>query len=237
VWNAENCSMYVLRKSLHKPGLSPYVLDPALGDMPKSSIDVLVEFDCDPPVIKTFTLWDYLSIPTPRTRQCDAIWQRLQEQHPTELGSDASDGPARGASGIRRVSLMPFVANDGSDDVWKLIEARRRKSVERRSVRHMSTSGTLFETATSCSTSSESRHPDTEVAKLNDDAVKEDAFDLPNTSLSNSDDIDDPNATKVGVRSRLLRVSQEFSCRIPESDYWQISRGTTISTAMDGPKS
>lgn len=223
VWNAENCSMYVLRKSVHKPGLSPYVLDPALGDMPKSSIDVQVEFDGDRPAVRTFTLWDYLSIPTPRTRQCDAIWQRLQEQHPAELGGVASDGPADRASGIRRVSLMPFVANDGGDDVWKLIEARRQKSVERRSVRHMSTSGTSFATATASSTSSESRHSDTEYAKLND-ADDEDASDLPSTGVLNPDEFNDPNATKADVRSRRLRVSQEFSRRIPESDYWQVSR-------------
>jgi hypothetical protein len=243
VWNAENCSMYVLRKSLYKPGLSPYVLDPALGDMPKSSIDVQVEFDCDPPVVRAFTLWDYLSIPTPRTRQCDAIWQRLQEQYPTELRGAATDGPSGGASGVRRVALMPFVANDGGDDVWKLIEARRRKSVERRNMRHMSTSGTSFATATVYSTSSESRYSDAVDPNLNDeneeDENEEDAFDLPNTGVLvlDPDDFDHPSATREDGRSRLLRASQEFSCRIPESDYWQINRGSTVGAGIGDPKS
>ena len=43
VWNVDNCGMYVLRKDLNKPGPAPYVLDKEQGDMPRSSIYVMVK--------------------------------------------------------------------------------------------------------------------------------------------------------------------------------------------------
>jgi broad specificity phosphatase PhoE len=49
VYNVHNCDMYVLKKDLNKPGISPYVLDVHNGDMPRSSIDVMVTFRDHPP--------------------------------------------------------------------------------------------------------------------------------------------------------------------------------------------
>lgn len=43
VWNAGNCDMYVLRRDLTKPGVSPYVLDFSAGDFPRSSVNLLVK--------------------------------------------------------------------------------------------------------------------------------------------------------------------------------------------------
>ena len=43
VWNAGNCDMYVLKKKLSEPGSSPYVIEATEGDMPRSSIELIVE--------------------------------------------------------------------------------------------------------------------------------------------------------------------------------------------------
>ncbi|CAJ1937904.1 unnamed protein product [Cylindrotheca closterium] len=80
VWNADNCDAYVLRKDLSKPGPSPYVLDEQAGDMPKSSIDVKVEFDGSN--CQVYKLNEYLKIPPPRTQQLDLVKAKLEEQYP-----------------------------------------------------------------------------------------------------------------------------------------------------------
>jgi hypothetical protein len=103
VWNAKPCDMYVLRRDLTKPGISPYVLDTVHGDTPASSVAVWVEMikttsdgkDDDNPterhkattVRKKFVLDDYLSVPPPRTVQTDIIKQRLRQQYPNEIPS------------------------------------------------------------------------------------------------------------------------------------------------------
>jgi len=66
VWNARNCSCYVLNKDLCKPGSSPYVLDHVDGDKVESSIDLIVHFKDGTQDTKLLT--DYLSIPSPRNR-------------------------------------------------------------------------------------------------------------------------------------------------------------------------
>jgi broad specificity phosphatase PhoE len=97
VWNAGNCDLYVLQKDLGKPGLSPYELDDESGDMPKSSIDVLVEFHSQPGKHK-LKLADYLRIPPPRTTRLDLVKERLADQYP-EIDKDD----------IGNVMFMPFV--------------------------------------------------------------------------------------------------------------------------------
>lgn len=80
VWNAQNCDVYVLTKDLSKPGNSPYVLDATLGDVPRSSIDVLVEvqgYD-EPRLLK---LENYLSVPPPRTTRVRLIKRMLAQQY------------------------------------------------------------------------------------------------------------------------------------------------------------
>lgn len=122
VWNAENCDIYVLKKDLTKPGLSPYVLDETLGgNMPKSSIDLMVEFhsstsaeedaelkeddeDDHRPTQKLhqkqFKLSDYLSIPPPRTTQLNLVKKKLVEQYPEDIGS---------VDRIKSIIFMPFI--------------------------------------------------------------------------------------------------------------------------------
>mmetsp|Transcript_1958 Transcript_1958/g.4569 ORF Transcript_1958/g.4569 Transcript_1958/m.4569 type:complete len:339 (+) Transcript_1958:153-1169(+) len=80
VWNAGNCAMYVLKKDENLPGLSPYALCPEEGDMPAASIALSVKFRNGN--TKSVTLQDYLSIPQPRTRQFEAVRQKLAEQNP-----------------------------------------------------------------------------------------------------------------------------------------------------------
>ena len=79
VWNADNCHIYVLRKDLSKPGVSPYIVDDRKGDTPKSSIGILVVLRSGEE--KMFTLQDYLSIPPPRTSRHDLIKKRLALQY------------------------------------------------------------------------------------------------------------------------------------------------------------
>ncbi|CAJ1937910.1 unnamed protein product [Cylindrotheca closterium] len=117
VWNADNCDVYVLKKDLTKPGLSPYVLDDTYGgNMPKSSIDLLVEFHNDTTQVdaemtnedtqsrqrtnqKQFKLTDYLSIPPPRTTQLELVKKKLVEQYPEEIDNVDS---------IKSIVFMPF---------------------------------------------------------------------------------------------------------------------------------
>jgi broad specificity phosphatase PhoE len=94
VWNAGNCDVYVLRKDLSKPGMSPYVLDDDLGNTLKSSIDLIVEVknnsggDHNSTTTHVLTLEDYLSIPPPRTTRLDLIKNMLVEQHPEVIASE-----------------------------------------------------------------------------------------------------------------------------------------------------
>lgn len=89
VWNAGNCEMYVLRKDMEKPGLSPYVLDDSLGDHPKSSIQVIATLSNGKK--HELKLDDYLSIPPPRTMQIDLIKTKISEQYPGIPRKDIED--------------------------------------------------------------------------------------------------------------------------------------------------
>ena len=107
VWSAQSCDLYVLRKDLSKPGESPYVLDNVLGDMPKSSVKILVQqhqtkennSKSSTTTSKVYRLDDYLSIPPPRTMQLDIIKQRLIEQYPDEIHN---------VDDIESISFQPF---------------------------------------------------------------------------------------------------------------------------------
>jgi hypothetical protein len=68
--------------------------------MPRSSIDVLVEFKNRSSATKTFKLENYLSIPPPRTTRIELIKQMLAAQYPSDV-PDAND--------IARIVFMPFV--------------------------------------------------------------------------------------------------------------------------------
>ena len=98
VWNANNCGMYVLRKDLSKPGPSPFLLDAESGDMPQSSIDVLVEQENGETAL--LKLEDYLSIPPPRTTHLKLVKHLLARQYPEKIES---------ANDITRITFMPFV--------------------------------------------------------------------------------------------------------------------------------
>lgn len=88
VWNAGNCSIYVLKKDLSQKGFSPYVLCPSEGDFPQSSTTVLVEFRTGEK--KAFKLKEYLSIPPPRTSQHDIVKGMLKAQHGIDPGTVAN---------------------------------------------------------------------------------------------------------------------------------------------------
>lgn len=90
--------MYVLQKDLTKPGFSPYVLDKENGDMPRSSIDVMVKLKHSGET-RLLKLEEYLSIPPPRTTQISLIKHMLEKQHPTEIK----------AKDIETIVIMPFV--------------------------------------------------------------------------------------------------------------------------------
>jgi hypothetical protein len=98
VWNAGNCDAYVLQKDLTKPGMSPYVLDPQNGDMPKSSIDLQIDFASQPGCRQVYKLEDYLRLPPPRTMQLDLVKEKLEEQYP-EIDKDD----------VQKVVFMPFI--------------------------------------------------------------------------------------------------------------------------------
>lgn len=98
VWNADNCAMYVLQRDLTKPGLSPYVLDQQNGDMPRSSIEVMVRLKHSG-VTRLLKLEEYLSIPPPRTTQISLIKCMLEQQYPSEIKADDID----------TIVFMPFV--------------------------------------------------------------------------------------------------------------------------------
>eukprot|EP00980_Cylindrotheca_fusiformis_P004451 scaffold949_cov90-Cylindrotheca_fusiformis.AAC.4 len=119
VWNANNCDIYVLRKDLSKPGLSPYVLDEKNGDMPNSSIDLLVEFHSQPGKHK-LKLADYLRIPPPRTTRLELVKELLAEQYP-ELCKDD----------IRSVVFMPFIDGalvQGGSSCRRMLQSWKRRA-------------------------------------------------------------------------------------------------------------
>ena len=96
VWNAGNCDVYVLKKDLDKPGMSPYVLDDKHGDIPKSSIDLLVEFKNGES--KVYKLEDYLKVPPPRTTRLEIVKDTLAEQYGSINKED-----------IVNITFMPFI--------------------------------------------------------------------------------------------------------------------------------
>jgi len=84
VWNAGNCDMYVLKKNLDLPGESPYYLDSQEGDMPTSSLKVVVHFTNGEK--REIKMKDYLSLPAPRSVNQAAAKQLLAKQ--CELNPD-----------------------------------------------------------------------------------------------------------------------------------------------------
>lgn len=71
VWNAGNCEMYVLELDLTRPGLTPYIISPANGELPRSTIDLLVHFAPEKTgeaegKTQMLPLQDFLSLPPPR---------------------------------------------------------------------------------------------------------------------------------------------------------------------------
>lgn len=78
VWNARNCEMYVLKKDLSRPGFSPYLLDKTEGDVPRSSLLVVLHLKDGGQ--RKMELNDYLSIPPPRTSRSDIVIEKLREQ-------------------------------------------------------------------------------------------------------------------------------------------------------------
>ena len=124
VWNADNCDVYVLKKDLSKPGMSPYVLDEESGNMPKSSIDLMVEFKSKPGMKHEFKLADYLKIPPPRTTQLELVKEKLVQQY----GLDKKD--------ISKVMFMPFidgVITQGQSSSRRKIVVQERRSTFRKS--------------------------------------------------------------------------------------------------------
>lgn len=112
IWNARNCDLYILGKDLHKPGLSPYVLNEEDGDMPKSSISLLVELHSKPGVKRKLVLDDYLRIPPPRTIQLDLVKELLASQYPSIEIDD-----------IKSIIFMPFI--DGAEAQGRTSSGKR----------------------------------------------------------------------------------------------------------------
>jgi broad specificity phosphatase PhoE len=262
VWNAGNCDMYCLRKCPSKPGLSPYVLDPELGDMPKSSIEVRVEF-CFPSHrelsdkgmnpneqwrwTRTFTLHDYLSIPSPRTRQLDIILRKLREQYPQEFrdidrdggggdDNDSNDASSNRTASFHSVALTPFVVNQGGDHVWNLIDTAKQ-SFSRRMTINAITASSHVSSVTSASASSTSvHHSFADSAEFPSSATGERVSDRdtkPRTAMQCDDDDasstttnSSPSPRCSGTRASMQQ--QEFSCRFPEFDYWQLGHGSPL---------
>lgn len=112
VWNAHNCDLYVLKKDLNKPGMSPYVLDDVLGESPQSSVDIAASFENGN--TEVYKLTDYLSIPPPRTTRFEIIKEKLAEQYPsinvdqiediTVLSQQGNSGPVQTTIDKMRVS-------------------------------------------------------------------------------------------------------------------------------------
>lgn len=202
VWNAQNCDIYVLQKDLSKPGNSPYVLDKESGDVPRSSIDVMVELSTtnndgsNTTEQRILKLENYLSVPPPRTTRIRLVKRMLAQQY----NLDESD--------MGHLVFMPFVEGG-------VIKGR-------------STSGV----ASSPSTPNSSRHnasvdledeedsdyDDEEEEEANDDGLR-DRFDLhppysTRRSRSSSNASWSPDGAAGGQFNRYARkeVSGRFPC-------------------------
>ena len=104
--------MYVLERDDSKPGPSPYVLDATAGDMPRSSIELLVQLKHTtssstssntkppPPPPMALTLNNYLAVPPPRTTRTALIGHMLATQYPDKIKS---------ADDIESILFLPFV--------------------------------------------------------------------------------------------------------------------------------
>lgn len=105
VWNANNCDIYVLKKDSAVLGPKPYVLSD-LGDKPESS--KILEVTMQDGSKKVVELWDYLAIPSPRTRQLPIVHKMLQEQHglnPADIVS-IDFHPREGGIGTRACKFL-----------------------------------------------------------------------------------------------------------------------------------
>jgi broad specificity phosphatase PhoE len=89
VWNAENCSIYVLAKDLEKGGMMPYTLDTNEGGCVASSFMLRVKLQCGKERILKLT--DYIDIPPPRSFQLDIVKQMLAKQYDGTNGEDKID--------------------------------------------------------------------------------------------------------------------------------------------------
>jgi hypothetical protein len=118
VYNVHNCDLYVLKKDLQKPGISPYVLDVQNGDTPRSSVNVLVTLREKATVEETtttlptrtttimkkvFKMNDYLNIPPPRMNHIEIMKKKLVAQYPNDIPD--------GLDSIEAVTVLPFVTN------------------------------------------------------------------------------------------------------------------------------
>lgn len=105
MWNANNCDIYVLKKDSAVLGPKPYVLSD-LGDKPESS--KILEVTMQDGSKKVVELWDYLAIPSPRTRQLPIVHKMLQEQHglnPADIVS-IDFHPREGGIGTRACKFL-----------------------------------------------------------------------------------------------------------------------------------
>ena len=96
------------------------------GDKPESTVDLVVRcmkkdsITGEPVVMeRQFKLFDYLSIPPPRTIQTQAIKERLVEQYPEDI---------RSTKDILQVLFKPFTNDKNSSDVENNAEEWRRVS-------------------------------------------------------------------------------------------------------------
>ena len=117
VYNAHNCSIYVLRRDLSQKGRSPYALDRTLGNFPTSSVNIQVKVKTrrstplqeessshnekdGTTTTRTYKLMDYLSLPSPRRHQTEEIKTKLVEQYP----EDFQGGP----NTIESITFLPY---------------------------------------------------------------------------------------------------------------------------------
>jgi hypothetical protein len=115
VWNAKNCDLYVLKKDLQKPGMSPYVLDDELGETPQSSVDIDVCFKNGQTEVLKLT--DYLSIPPPRTTRYEIIKKKIGEQYPTiDIDQIVDITISHGNHGPVKTTIDKMMASGRSSD-------------------------------------------------------------------------------------------------------------------------
>lgn len=107
VWNADNCSMYVLKRNLERPGDSPYELCLEEGDKVRSSIELRVSFTDDSKPPEWLGLDDYLSLPPPRTSRAYEAAQMLAEQHNLDPATIKTVDFFSGRAGFDRSAVLP----------------------------------------------------------------------------------------------------------------------------------